>query len=583
MTQSTELTSARQEIHILNDRVYSGRSPDRAFAHWALKCLLADIEPDDSIVRDQTAISGPGDMGIDAWWMDATNSRLILVQAKDTQRVQRREVQEFRAAIEALIHENYVRENANAVFKEVYSTMLDCLYDESYSVYAILACGGRVAPGASAYCRDAGSAEWLIQDRGVVSTREFTMEALSISELLEARRQLSLQESPQVTLPVVHTTDGLAMHYMGGRFRSVLATVPASALAKAYDQYRSAIFEYNPRGPQVSKVNRDIVDTLNDDYMRAHFHLLNNGITIVCEALSVSDTQRAITMKNFQVVNGCQTVFTLHKSSSRLTEEVHVNVRAIEGLQNLVSRIAKASNSQTSVKAEQLSSLGMEHDRIATELDSLNPPWYYEKQMGQRRFFSAIQRNAHKTRYANRSLTIVDLGQFGCAFLGIPVMAKYDLKAVFERRGDSGTKVHNLIFDKENTGNQLLLPVVVGRRVFAAVKEKLESLPQGISQEFSELDWAPYARMHLVALVGAIAYTKVQASADDGLPPVASANDLVETLDDWFPQAFNIAYDTVLVYINVVQGNGMLTNLREFFRSASHYSHMRQTTISRTQ
>ena len=579
LTQATELATARRAIAELDSKVYGGRSPDRAFAHWALKCLLADIEPNDFIINEFTAISGPGDLGIDAWWIDVANSRLILVQAKDTRRVQRKDVQELRAAVEALLGEEYVKRNANAALKEIHSSILDCFYDEAFSIHVVLAAGGQVLRGAYGYCETEGSKPLHISDGNVVQEKEFTLQALSILELADVSRQLSLLEAPHVTLPIAADGDHLAFHYMGGQFRSVLATVPASALALAYNHHRSAIFQHNPRGPQVTKVNDDIVDTLNDDYMRDHFHLLNNGITVVCEGLTVSETQRNVTVNNFQVVNGCQTVYTLFRAQHRLTDKVLANVRIVEGLHNLVARIAKASNSQTAVKAQQLSSLGTEHDRIARELDRYVPPWYYEKQLGQKRMLTATQRRTHTDRYGNRSLNITELGQNGAAFLGFPILAKYSLKAVFEKLRP-GDWVYSSIFAAENEGAQLLLPVLVGRKVFESVKEKLSALKQakadGDEEVFTELDWASYARVHLIGLVGCAVYDNMGAKADAGLPPAADATRLIETLEDWYPAAFEKAYEAVSFFIEVDKSAGTLINLREFFRNPAKYLRMQQ-------
>ena len=204
-------------------------------------------------------------------------------------------------------------------------------------------------------------------------------------------------------------------------------TVPAKVLIDTYDRFRSEIFRYNPRGPLGSnKVNREIQRTLEDSVLKRHFHLLNNGLTAICDYVIYNEDSQQLEIKNFQVVNGCQTLFTLHQLREYVTEEVRVSVRIVEGLQATwgVGEISKASNYQTAVKPEQLASLGPEHDVIRNKFERLDPPWFYEKQKGYKRFLNETNKRLHNQRFGNRVIASSDLGQYGAAFLGSPILAK---------------------------------------------------------------------------------------------------------------------------------------------------------------
>ena len=580
MTTRNRENAARNEINQLNRQNYSDAAPDRAFVHWALKCLLADMDIDDSELVELTAVGGPKDLGIDGYYIDQENTRLILIQGKGN-RVRRTDVQEFRSAIMALVDEGFVLDNANAVLKEAYSLIQDCLFDESFSVYAILAAGDRILPAARSYCESPGSEPWVITEGNNTHTKDFTFEVQGILDLAETKRRLSFGETPRVTMPISNNENGPAFHYMGGDFKSVLATIPASALADAYEEFRSAIFLFNPRGPQGSnKVNKDILETLKDPVIKNHFHLLNNGVTIVCDGLTVDERDNLVTVNNFQVVNGCQTVYTLFRAKAKLDESVRCNVRIIEGLESFRDRIAKASNSQTGVKAEQLASLDTVHDRVADELNKCDPPWYYEKQLGHLRFLNATQRNVHKARYRDRQVSITHLGQFGAAFLGYPILAKHDLKAVFERRSP-GDRIYRTIFNSDNTGEQMLLPVVVGRLVIAEVKTRLahmrENNPGTTSEQLPALDWAGPASYHLVALVGKILRRTIgPGGSDDLLLPAGESKARVNSHEEWFGDAFVNAYDAV-EYVYDVQKEARGTDtvqIRSFFRNQNLYERM---------
>ncbi len=580
MTTRNRKNAARTEIDELNRQHYSGSAPDRAFAHWALKCLLADKDIDDSELVELTALGGPKDLGIDGYYVDQENTRLILLQAKGT-RVTRTDVQEFRSAITALVDERFVLDNANAVVKEAYPSIQDCLFDESFSVYAVLAAGDRILPAAQSYCEGPGSEPWVITEGNITHTKDFTFEVQGILELAETKRSLSFGDTPTVTMPISHNQNGLAFHYMGGDFKSVLATIPASALVDAYEEFRSAIFVLNPRGPQGSnKVNKDILETLKDPVVKNHFHLLNNGVTVVCDGLTVDEQANRVTINNFQIVNGCQTVYTLFRAKAKLDESVRCNVRIIEGLATFHDRIAKASNSQTGVKAEQLASLDSVHDRVADELKKCEPPWYYEKQLGDLRFLTAAQRRVHNARYQKRKVSITHLGQFGAAFLGYPILAKHDLKAVFERRSP-GDRIYRTISNSDNTGEQMLLPVVVGRLVSAEVKARLAHLrannPGATSDRFPALDWAGPTSYDLVALVGTILRRTIRSGgSEDLLLPASESKAQINSHEKWFNDAFDKAYDAV-EWVYDVQKAARGTNtvqIRSFFRDQKLYEDM---------
>ena len=588
MTQDNRILNIRREIERINADFYNSHDSSRSLAHWALKCLLADVDPRDDALVTATAIGAPGDTGLDAYWVDEDNGRLIFVQAKDTenvtnpQRLQVTAAQAFRSAITGLTHQEFVRSRANSILLEAYnSEIADLLYDETYSIYAVLAAGGRVRPNSSArsYCEGPGSDYWVIQDESDSYNKDFKMEVLDLLELQDEANRLRFGGSPDCTLSVVRVSPGeVAFHHMGGPRKSALATVYAESLADAYSTHRSRIFQYNPRGPQGSnKVNSEISTTLSDPTLKEMFHILNNGITIVCDSFLLR-SESELYVRNLQIVNGCQTVYTLYRCAPELDDSVRVNIRVVEGLQP-APQIAKASNSQTSVKAEQLSSLDAVHNAIQSTLENNSPPWYYEKQMGSVRFLSEAARRTHRERFGSRSVSISELGKDATAFLGYPITAKHDQKAVFERRG-SLSAVHDTIFSSSNQANQLLLPVLVERRVRQSIKDRITHLEQeqsGVSVPLqpdpaAEIGWLAYARYHIVGLIGSSILQGIQSNT---FPPETSCKNYIETMGTWIEQAFRDASDAIHFYVRVdARKPNHVFNIRQFFRDETIYQDM---------
>jgi hypothetical protein len=156
--------------------------------------------------------------------------------------------------------------------------------------------------------------------------------------------------SNRVTLPSIK---GISEAYIGllpfSEFKKILTDEDDSLIN---------VFEDNVRDFQGSNndVNSGIKNTLNgvDSDL---FSVLNNGVTIV--ASSISPTGDKFTIKDYQVVNGCQTSNVLYNNrNSEYINSVNVPVKIIATADDDVkSRITLATNNQTPIKKEQLASL----------------------------------------------------------------------------------------------------------------------------------------------------------------------------------------------------------------------------------
>ncbi len=156
--------------------------------------------------------------------------------------------------------------------------------------------------------------------------------------------------SNRVTLPSIK---GISEAYIGllpfSEFKKILTDE---------DDDLINVFEDNVRDFQGSNndVNSGIKNTLNGDDSDL-FSVLNNGVTIV--ASSISPTGDRFTIKDYQIVNGCQTSNVLYNNrNSEYINSVNVPVKIIATADDDVkSRITLATNNQTPIKKEQLASL----------------------------------------------------------------------------------------------------------------------------------------------------------------------------------------------------------------------------------
>ncbi|HST34943.1 MAG TPA: AIPR family protein [Solirubrobacteraceae bacterium] len=120
---------------------------------------------------------------------------------------------------------------------------------------------------------------------------------------------------------------------------------------------RSSLFEDNVRDFQGidNAVNAQMADTV-EGADRGRFPVLNNGVTVIArEVQTVGDS---VIVRDYQIVNGCQTANVVHAHRDRaLGEEFWVPLKVVAtDDDDLITEIVTATNSQTAVRPEELSS-----------------------------------------------------------------------------------------------------------------------------------------------------------------------------------------------------------------------------------
>ena len=152
---------------------------------------------------------------------------------------------------------------------------------------------------------------------------------------------------------IIPQIDGVSEAYIG--------ILPCDEYLKlicgADDNLLKGLFYDNVRDFQGDNpVNTEIRDTLRDSAIKNSFVLLNNGVTIV--AKSILKTGDIFTIRDFQIVNGCQTSHILYANKTELDSRIYLPVKLIvTSDEEVTNRIIKATNRQTEVKTEVFLSL----------------------------------------------------------------------------------------------------------------------------------------------------------------------------------------------------------------------------------
>jgi len=160
---------------------------------------------------------------------------------------------------------------------------------------------------------------------------------------------------------LMHSHAGLPQ--LAGIAESYLAVVKAKdfvdqILMGEDGNIRGQIFEDNVRhflGPENS-VNQSIAVTINDEASRSRFPVLNNGVTLVSPDVVVQTNRLFI--KNFQIVNGCQTSHVLFANRLSLSDDVMVTLKVVETAdEDVFGELVRATNSQSAIAEPQFFSL----------------------------------------------------------------------------------------------------------------------------------------------------------------------------------------------------------------------------------
>lgn len=191
-----------------------------------------------------------------------------------------------------------------------------------------------------------------------------------------------------------------------------------------------------------SKFNENIYQTLKDEPSK--FFMFNNGLTITATDIIAEDTNAnkkvKLTIKDFQVVNGGQTLRTLHRFNQTDTDnianylsdaEILVRIFKTSNTSGIRNKIAEYTNSQNAISNVDLKSLANEQILIEQFLDENSI--IYARKVGDTGLVS-------QKAYIHK-ISMEKFGQILFAHNGYPEKASNQKKQIFD-------KYYNSIFSE---------------------------------------------------------------------------------------------------------------------------------------
>lgn len=247
--------------------------------------------------------------------------------------------------------------------------------------------------------------------------------------------------------------------------KSAVFFAPAYDLVQAYEDFGYQIFEPNVRCElKESKVNQAIKNTVQTREGRREFRHLNNGITLICTGWTKKQQDGrvcALQIRRPGVVNGLQTVKSLHDAFRRLSQEEQIDFKQNclvlcrvhqEGAVKRPEQLVKATNNQNPMKPRNLRS--NDPEQVAFESLFSNLGWFYERKQGAWDAFKADPRawrglngkkpeHFHATGKLYRVIDNDQIGQSWLAFIGFSTEAINEKRIIFDK-----DEYYSLIFLK---------------------------------------------------------------------------------------------------------------------------------------
>ena len=215
--------------------------------------------------------------------------------------------------------------------------MFPCIARQSHVAIAEAATNAHLEAGRNVNCR--------------MLTQSDVMELVSNSS--------NTQTNATVPLVTLSIADGDYLIQSDGKYRILVGIIKGQQLEALYNTrgMRSLLLNTNVRAALTTgKVNPKIQETASSDDEAPLFLYYNNGVTATCSTMEAS--RSTVKARDFQVVNGAQTVAALAKALRRKPNpEVRVLLRIIEtndlsGKKSKVAdQITRFQNTQNPVKA----------------------------------------------------------------------------------------------------------------------------------------------------------------------------------------------------------------------------------------
>lgn len=360
-------------LDLFNEYRDTNRNNSAAFLIWYLENYYR-LDPIDAI---DAVCDKRGDKGIDGIYINHAEGTIDIFQTKLSEKVGRTlgdsHLKEFVGSLA-----QFSSINSLIKLKEDTTTHPDLKkliernnleqYIEQYNINAIFISNMRLDDNGKSYLEHTNNLK-------VIGPIELERDYILDSHKIDDSREISFSIGESEYLKYSVDKD----------IYTIVAPIKARELVAMDGIKNQEVFVYNVRGNLGNTaVNKAIVKTIEDKNLHTMFPLFHNGITIVSDSLKIID-EKQIKVKNFFVVNGCQSLSTLYKKSNLITDDLNILVKFVQVAvdSDMAKTITNFSNNQNGIKARDFKSNHPIQIRLKNDIESNFPNYLFEIKRGE--------------------------------------------------------------------------------------------------------------------------------------------------------------------------------------------------------
>ena len=489
------------------------------FVAWYLR----NIHNLDTFETKDCITDGAGDKQIDAVYIDNQSCTIYIIQGKfyggDTVDAEPlREVLSSWIQIQDLAH---LQEGANHNLQIKICEMATALEDE-YEVCFELITTSALTDSAK---RDLEIFQKRLSDNETLSANLVVVD----NETLRFKYNEALNRNRPYINHEFNLEEGKYMELTIDGTKAVVAALPLKDCVKIPGIKDGSLFRKNVRQSlgTSNKVNKGIARTIKNN--AGDFFFLHNGITAICSQMSVHD--RILSVKELNVVNGCQSLSTIFSCSelAKKADNAYILFRFYEiSDAERADSISTSTNSQSAVKARDLRSNDKSVLAMKKAYEQFYPDGYFVTKRGEK-----VDSVKYNTAHV---VNLTDLGKQLIAWHSQRPNLSYGETKIFDKYFDQ-------LFRREYAPENIqALNVLFGTLYAKWDKDN----PMGLNETLLAMkSYAPYHQLYAISVI----FCEIN-KMNDSVPSPAvvlkklNASGLLDTVVETAGSCLNMALET---------------------------------------
>lgn len=394
-----------------------GLSESKAFLIWFSK-ITFDLSDEDAF--ESVLVEGPNDKSIDLFFVDDYSRRVIIVQGKYSKsgksKLKDNTVESLLACLDWLSSPETLHREGKIELSEASVEYLEAVQNEYLVELWFVYCGSKNEK-IDQRIRIFNANKENIDKRRVCRHCDIDLIETFFEEYRGKGRRVE-----SATL----MTSSPVIEIKGGFGRGLVTTVKGEELVSLYSKFGDELFARNVRlflGAKQGSVNAGIKNTIEDVSDKSNFWAYNNGITMICDNFAFDENTQELEIKNFSIVNGCQTTVSLSRSKNSVDDNISILLKVICPPEQTIDSIIRFTNSQNQIRVWDISTQDRTQKRLQQDFEKLNQPIYYQLRRGDVQALSQSQKGIFLDGRKMRIIRHDILAQYIMAYNQRPVIA----------------------------------------------------------------------------------------------------------------------------------------------------------------